>query len=115
MEITDEIIGCYIEGTATEEERIQVREYLCSHPEENEHLLFLMDNDTADFIGEQVEEEKLLIQESHNTFFNMDCCEAAISPMCCCMDTNSSFHDNQKEKLSSRLKKLWKELDSLPE
>ncbi len=49
MEITDEIIGCYIEDTATPEERIQVREHLFTHSAEHEHILCLMDNDTADF------------------------------------------------------------------
>lgn len=44
MEITNEIIAKYIDGTATPEEVSCVRQYLVQHPEENENILTLMDD-----------------------------------------------------------------------
>ena len=55
MKISDELIACYVEGTVTAEERNFVRRYLCEHPETYEHILCLMDNDTLDYLGEQLE------------------------------------------------------------
>ena len=55
MEITDELIACYVEGTVTEEERDAVRAYLCEHPCELERILNLMDNDIEDYLGEREE------------------------------------------------------------
>ena len=55
MKISDELIACYVEGTVTAEERNFVRKYLCEHPEEYERVLCLMDNDTVDYLGEQLE------------------------------------------------------------
>ena len=49
MEVNEELLACYIEGTATAEEQEQVRQYLCKHPEENMHILCLMDEDTEDY------------------------------------------------------------------
>ena len=55
MEISDELLACYVEGTVTAEERNFVRKYLCKHPEEYERVLCLMDNNTVDYLGEQLE------------------------------------------------------------
>ena len=55
MKISDELIACYVEGTVTAEERNFVRKYLCEHPEEYERVLCLMDNDTVDYLGEQLD------------------------------------------------------------
>lgn len=55
MEINDELIACYVEGTATAEEQAAVRQYLCEHPEEYMHLLCLMDEDTEDYLNEYAE------------------------------------------------------------
>ncbi len=54
MEINDELLACYIEGTATSEECDMVREYLCKCPEEYERVLSLMDNDKTDYLNERV-------------------------------------------------------------
>ena len=56
MEITDEIIAMYIDGTATPEEVTTVREYLAHHPEERENMLLLMD-DHQDYLEEWKENE----------------------------------------------------------
>lgn len=44
MDISDELIGCYIEGTCTQEELQAVREYLVNNPEEYDRIVCLMDN-----------------------------------------------------------------------
>lgn len=45
MEVNDELMASYVDGTATLEERKLVRAYLSKHPEQYEHLLALMDKD----------------------------------------------------------------------
>ena len=70
MNVNDEMIACYIDGTATAEECNLVRRYLCEHPEEYEHLLHLMDHDTNDYLNEwnkNVDEEESL--EEHSAMF----------------------------------------------
>lgn len=56
MEITNEIIAKYIDGTATPEEVSCVRQYLVQHPEERESILLLMD-DHLDYLEEWGESE----------------------------------------------------------
>ncbi len=110
MEITDEIIGCFIEGTATPDERICVREYLYAHPEEYEHFISLLDDDTSDFIPAQGEGDDEYLFETEGAFSDMDCSEAAFQPMLC-MAVQPGTRNNQKGKISDRLRKLWDELD----
>lgn len=55
MEITNELIAKYIDGTATPAEVTSVRQYLMTHPEERENILLLMD-DHHDYLGEWEEE-----------------------------------------------------------
>lgn len=56
MQISDELIACYVEGTATEAEQSIIREYHCKHPDEYERVLCLMDLDTKDHLNEQKQE-----------------------------------------------------------
>lgn len=44
MEISDELIGCYIEGTCSADELKVVRNYLIKNPYEYERIISLMDN-----------------------------------------------------------------------
>lgn len=48
METNAELIARYIDGTVTQEERQRVREYLSSHQEEYEYVLYLMDRNLED-------------------------------------------------------------------
>lgn len=68
MKISDELIACYVEGTVTAEERNFVRRYLCEHPETYEHILCLMDNDTVDYLGEQLEISDNCIPMNESSF-----------------------------------------------
>ena len=68
MKISDELIACYVEGTVTAEELDFVRRYLCEHPEEYERILCLIDNDTADYLGEQLEISNNCISMDKSSF-----------------------------------------------
>ena len=52
--INDELLACYVEGIATPEEQILVRDYLAHNPEEYERVLYMMDLDREDYIKEQI-------------------------------------------------------------
>lgn len=54
--INDELLACYVEGTATPEEQILVRDYLTKNPEEYERVLYMMDLDREDYLGEMTED-----------------------------------------------------------
>lgn len=68
--INDELLACYVEGTATPEEQTLVRDYLAEDPEEYERVLYMMDLDREDYIGEMMEEDSsniLSLNDSINT------------------------------------------------
>lgn len=79
MEINDELIACYVEGTATAEEQAEVRQYLCEHPEEYMHLLCLMDEDTEDYLNEYAEESCEIVP-LESSFSDIACSAAAFAP-----------------------------------
>lgn len=54
--INDELLACYVEGIATPEEQALVRNYLAQNPEEYERVLYMMDLDREDYIGEMNED-----------------------------------------------------------
>ena len=79
MEVNEELLACYIEGTATAEEQEQVRQYLCKHPEENMHILCLMDEDTEDYLNE-FSEDSCDIIPFESSFSDIACSAAAFVP-----------------------------------
>lgn len=54
--INDELLACYVEGIATPEEQTLVRDYLAKNPEEYERVLYMMDLDREDYLGEMTED-----------------------------------------------------------
>ena len=54
--INDELLACYVEGIATPEEQTLVRDYLAKNPEEYERVLYMMDLDKEDYLGEMIED-----------------------------------------------------------
>lgn len=112
MIISDELIACYVEGVVTPEERDFVRKYLCEHPDEYERILCLMDNDTVDNIGEQLEISDNCIPMNETPFSDIAYSAAAFAP-----EQNKYFIPKQKSKLSKtnglydRLSRMSKELD----
>jgi hypothetical protein len=82
MEINLEILACYIDGTATEEERNIVREYLKKNPKCYEEMLNLI---------ERSKESSSVKKEDETAFYNI--CESrktSIQPM------NFSFSASSK-------------------
>lgn len=112
MKISDELIACYVEGTVTAEERNFVRKYLCEHPEEYERILYLMDNDTVDYLGEQLEISEESIPMNETSFSDIAYSAAAFAP-----EQNKMFmpkHESILSKTSElydRLSKMSNELD----
>jgi hypothetical protein len=114
MNISDELIACYVEGTVTAEERNFVRKYLCNHPEEYERVLCLIDNDVVDYLGKQSEISDNCISMNETSFANIAYSAAAFAP-----EQNNLFIPKQKSKLSKtnglydRLSKMSNELDDI--
>lgn len=94
MKINDELIACYIEGDMTAEERNFVRKYLREHPEEYEHVLCLMDNDTADYLNEYAEESCEMIP-FESSFSDIAYSAAAFAPQ-----QNKPCNQKDKPKIS---------------
>lgn len=114
MNISDELIACYVEGTVTTEERNFVRKYLCNHPEEYERVLCLIDNDVVDYLGKQSEISDNCFSMNETSFANIAYSAAAFAP-----EQNNLFIPKQKSKLSKtnglydRLSKMSNELDDI--
>ncbi len=114
MKISDELIACYVEGTATDEERNLVRSYLCQHPEEYERVLCLMDNDTVDYLGEQLEVSGNCIPMCESSFSDIAYSAAAFAP-----EQNNLFvpkHKPMQSEISGlydRLSRMSNELDEM--
>ena len=53
MDITDEILAAYVDGTLPEEQRDEVRQYIASHPQELEQIVRMMDNYPTDVSEEE--------------------------------------------------------------
>lgn len=114
MKISDELIACYVEGTVTAEERDFVRRYLCEHPEDYERVLCLMDNDTVDYLGEQLEISDNCIPMNEASFSDIAYSAAAFAPQ-----QSKLFipkHKSESSKTSGlyeRLRKMSDELDAI--
>lgn len=80
MEINDEMIACYIEGSLNIDERNFVRKYLSENPERLEALLYIMDNDKEDYLGEIEEETDNIIPIKETSFSDIAYSAAAFVP-----------------------------------
>jgi len=111
MEINDELLACYVEGTATAEERAQVRQYLCEHPEEYVHILSLMDEDIEDHLNEYAEDSCEIVP-FESSFSDIACSAAAFAPQHRELRINSmKIHQvNKIDYLNRNLDKLSHEL-----
>lgn len=105
MDISDELIGCYIEGTCTGEELQAVREYLVKNPEEYDRIICLMDND-RDYFIEPNSVNKASAQNENYLEFSL--ASAAFVPF-----DSSSPTAPKKDSNSSTLRNLQKFCDEL--
>lgn len=120
MKISDELIACYIDGTATAEERNIVRKYLCEHPEEYERIVCLMSNDTTDYLGEQRDISGDSAFMHDDIFSNLSFSAAAFAPhlgeFCNMADEDEEEKKNpfsNRKGLHDRLNKMCDELDDI--
>lgn len=80
MEINDEMIACYVEGTLNMEERNFVRKFLSENPEKMETLLYMMDNEKEDYLGEIEGENDNVISINETSFSDIAYSAAAFVP-----------------------------------
>lgn len=109
MEINDELIACYVEGTATAEEQAEVRQYLCEHPEEYMHILSLMDEDTEDYLNKYSEDSCDIIP-FESSFSDIACSAAAFAPQQKKISSKNKSKLSWMDGLCDRLDKLSDEL-----
>ena len=112
MKISDELIACYIDGTATAEERNMVRKYLCEHPEEYEQILYLMDNDRDNYLEEQLNDNCTATDKT--PFFDIAYSAAAFAPE----QSNLFIQKNNSnpsriDGLNDRLSAMFDELENI--
>ncbi len=112
MNINDELIACYIEGVATDEERLAVRNYLSRHPEEYEHILSLMDRDVVDYLGEQTEDKDCIILKNDKAYSDIAYSAAAFAPRQNKLLIPKANH-KRGEGLYSRLSRMSDELNEI--
>ncbi len=110
MEITDEIIARYAEGTATPEEVTTVREYLLQHPEERESILLLMD-DHQDYLEEWKENEFENTKDAG--FSDVMMSAAAFAPPIKLVKKKKRSTQERESSFLSRMSSMLDELDKL--
>lgn len=112
MEITDEMIACYVEGSATVEEQKKVREYLSQHPEEQERVIYLMDLDRDDYLNEEECDYIDKMTSDEHSLCDIALSAAAFAPtMQLHSHSDKNALINKTDKTIERLNSLWKELD----
>lgn len=114
MEISDEMIGCYVEGILTEEERTFVQEYLRMHPKEYEHVLCLMDNYKIDYLDEQSDIVDNCTSSEETSFYNIAYSAAAFAPQRKKLfKTNEKLNISRANGLYDRLTRMSDELEDI--
>lgn len=109
MEISDELIGCYVEGTCTKEELRAVREYLINHPEEYDRIICLIDNNRE--TPELPQSIKKASSNQNTDYLDFSLASAAFAPFDSKMPMLSE--DNSSSNTYANLNKLLKELESI--
>ncbi len=99
--INDELLACYVDGIATPEEQILVRNYLAQNPEEYERVLYMMDLDREDYIGEIMEDSSNILSLNDSINTNIALSAAAFVP--------------QKNKLVSKINSEQLRISGLPD
>lgn len=113
MEINDELIAGYIDGTASDEERNLVREYLSQHPEEYEQIICLMDNDVEDYLGEQTEDNDCIIMKNENPCSDIAYSAAAFAPQQSKLLITKMKSKKDSDGVYDRLNKMITEIENI--
>lgn len=107
--INDELLACYVEGIATPEEQILVRDYLTRNPEEYERVLYMMDLDRDDYLSEQIENNSHTLPLKESPITHIACSAAAFAPPQKPTPINIK-KINKKDQLFNRLSDLCNEI-----
>lgn len=120
--INDELLACYVDGIATPEEQILVRNYLAQNPEEYERVLYMMDLDREDYIGEIMEDSSNILSLNDSINTNIALSAAAFVPqksMCVINHLSNAEKPNLTNKKTLRIdglqERLCKILDKIEE
>lgn len=100
--INDELLARYVDGVATPDEQILVRDYLAQNPEEYESILYMMDLDREDYLGEMTEDNSNnIVSLNDSVGTNITLSAAAFVP--------------QKNKLVSKINSEQLRISGLPD
>ena len=120
--INDELLARYVDGVATAEEQVFVREYLAANPEEYERVLYMMDLDREDYIGEIMEDSSNILSLNDSINTNIALSAAAFVPqksMCAINHLSNAEKPNLTNKKTLRIdglqERLCKILDKIEE
>jgi len=109
--INDELLACYVEGIATPEEQILVRDYLAHNPEEYERVLYMMDLDREDYLGEMIEDNSNNIVPLNDSICtNLTLSAAAFVPQ---KSMKTKGHITKRTKKSLRITGLQDRLNKM--
>ena len=111
--INDELLACYVDGIATAEEQVFVREYLAANPEEYERVLYMMDLDREDYIGEIMEDSSNILSLNDSINTNIALSAAAFVPqksMCAINHLSNAEKPNLTNKKTLRIDGLQERL-----
>ncbi len=112
--INDELLARYVDGVATPDEQILVRDYLAQNPEEYESILYMMDLDREDYINEFKEDiastvHNIALKESSIT--NIACSAAAFAPQEKKLLVKNTRNSLKINGLPNRLSELLREIE----
>lgn len=107
--INDELLARYVDGVATPDEQILVRDYLARNPEEYESILYMMDLDREDYIKEQIENNCHILPLKESPITHIACSAAAFAPPQKTTPINIK-KINKKDQLFNRLSDLCNDI-----
>lgn len=116
MELNDELMACYLDGEVMQDELVEVRDYLCNHPEEFESIIALMDEDKYDYLGEWDEEQEIASLYDEENFSDISLSAAAFAPASFCPNEKESTVESISKKSSlayNRLLNMLSEIEKL--
>ena len=108
--INDELLACYVDGIATPEEQILVRNYLAQNPEEYERVLYMMDLDREDYIGEIMEDSSNILSLNDSINTNIALSAAAFVPQ---KSMKTKGHITKRIQKTSRISGLQDRLNNM--
>ena len=109
--INDELLARYVDGVATPDEQILVRDYLAQNPEEYESILYMMDLDREDYLGEMTEDNSNnIVSLNDSVGTNITLSAAAFVPQ---MSIKTKEYSPKRTRKLSRISGLQDRLNNM--